>query len=82
MSSEDAAKRDAAEVPVVQPEPGTESSNPSPFALRQRVCHQEIPRLGAKKPGFRRSVRMERDQRREPGGGEPAFLGPISLVGL
>ena len=30
MSSEDAAKREAAEVPVVQPEPGTESSNPSP----------------------------------------------------
>ena len=32
MSSEDAAKREAAEVPVVQPEPGTESSNPSPSA--------------------------------------------------
>jgi hypothetical protein len=32
MSSKDAAKREAAEVPVVQPEPGTESSNPSPSA--------------------------------------------------
>jgi hypothetical protein len=50
MSSEDAAKRDAAEVPVVQPEPGTESSNPSPSASESVT--RRFRGWGRKSPAF------------------------------